>query len=77
MHPQPLAHMGPVIQQMLKYIGGTSMLSQEHTGCGHDHASQIGQYMELKSEFWLKLTLCDTPTRYIIIIIFIMGGYGT
>ena len=31
MHPQPLAHMGSVMQQMLKDIGGTGMLSQEHT----------------------------------------------
>ena len=47
------------------------------SGSGHDQADSESKWIELKSEFWLKLTLCDTSTGYIIIIIFIMGGYGT
>ena len=43
-------------------------------GRGHDQADSESKWIELKSEFWLKLTLCDTSTGYIIIIIFYYGG---
>ena len=57
----------------------TTVDTDTHTcnGRGHDQADSESKWIELKSEFWLKLTLCDTSTGYIIIIFFIMGGYGT